>query len=199
VGAALIRRHLPCLRNPEPALRIRCSQSRRQAQQRPHPRALARHPARLRADGPRRRRHFARRAAQERHPAPAGPSYEAGQQKQLEEFAASKAQENAKIQAELDRVPQNQDQVVREQEALRSWQMAKQYESQRISEVIARCTMQPAAVASPQPRCRFGVRTSQTSEPSPRTSNRNRRRCDNQPCPSNAGKGYPWLLVAPQP
>ena len=86
-------------------------------------------------------------------------SYEAGQQKQLEEFEARKVQENAKIQAELDRVTahyaerikQNQDQVVREKEALRAWQMAKQYESQRISEVIELCAKQPAAVANPQP------------------------------------------------
>jgi hypothetical protein len=88
-------------------------------------------------------------------------SYEAGQQKQLEEFEARKAQENAKIQAELDRVTahyaerikQNHDQVVREKEALRGWQMAKQYESQRISEVIELCAKQPApaSVANPQP------------------------------------------------
>ncbi len=88
-------------------------------------------------------------------------SYEAGQQKQLEEFEARKAQENTKIQAELDRVTahyverikQNHDQVVREKEALRNWQMAKQHESQRISEIIELCAKQPAStpVADPQP------------------------------------------------
>jgi hypothetical protein len=88
-------------------------------------------------------------------------SYEAGQQKQLEEFEARKAQENTKIQAEMEkvtahyaeRIQQNDDQVTREKEALRNWQMAKQHESQRISEVIELCSKQtapapPAPVAS---------------------------------------------------
>ena len=35
-----------------------------------------------------------------------------------------------------ERVQHNQDQVAREKEALRNWQMAKPHESQRISEVI---------------------------------------------------------------
>ncbi len=88
-------------------------------------------------------------------------SYEAGQQKQLEEFEARKAQENTKIQAEMDRVTahyaerikQNLDEVAREKEALRNWQMAKQHESQRISEVIELCAKQPASapLADPQP------------------------------------------------
>jgi len=88
-------------------------------------------------------------------------SYEAGQQKQLEEFEARKGQENTKIQAELDRVTahyverikQNHDQVVREKETLRNWQMAKQHESQRISEIIELCAKQPASapVGDPQP------------------------------------------------
>ena len=88
-------------------------------------------------------------------------SYEAGQQKQLEEFEARKVQENTKIQAELDkvtahyaeRIQQNLDLVVREKEALRNWQMAKQHESQRISEVIELCAKQPspATVSGPQP------------------------------------------------
>ncbi len=83
-------------------------------------------------------------------------SYEAGQQKQLEEFEARKAQENTKIQAEMDkvtahyaeRIQQNQDQVVRERESLHSWQMAKQYESQRIAEVIELCSKRPASAAA---------------------------------------------------
>ncbi len=78
------------------------------------------------------------------HRQPALNSYEAGQQKQLEEFEERKSQENTKIQTETDRVTthyaerlkQNNDQVVREKEALRNWQMAKQHEGQRISEVI---------------------------------------------------------------
>jgi translation elongation factor EF-Ts len=83
-------------------------------------------------------------------------SYEAGQQKQLEEFEARKAQENTKIQAEIEkvtahyaeRIQQNDAQVLREKEALRNWQMAKQHESQRISEVIELFSKQPAPAAS---------------------------------------------------
>jgi len=88
-------------------------------------------------------------------------SYEAGQQKQLEEFETRKAQENTKIQAEMDkvtahyaeRIQLNHDQVAREKEALRSWQMAKQYENQRIAEVIELCAKRPASapISDPQP------------------------------------------------
>lgn len=86
-------------------------------------------------------------------------SYEAGQQKQLEDFEARKAQENAKIQAELDRltahyaerIKQNQEQVLREKDALRNWQMAKQYESQRISEVMELCAKQPVSAVTEAP------------------------------------------------
>jgi hypothetical protein len=86
-------------------------------------------------------------------------SYEAGQQKQLEEFEARKAQENTKIQAELDRVTahyaeriqQNDQEVAREKEALRNWQMANQHETQRISEVIELCAKPaPTPLAEPQ-------------------------------------------------
>ncbi len=101
-------------------------------------------------------------------------SYEAGQQRQLAEFEASKAQENAKIQAELDRVTahyaeritQNHDQVAREKEALHGWQMAKQYESQRISEVIELCAKQPAAVATQPPTAGASAVPAQRAEPS---------------------------------
>jgi hypothetical protein len=80
-------------------------------------------------------------------------SYEAGQQKQLEEFEARKAQENNQIQAEMERVTahyaeriqQNHDLIGKEKEALRNWQMQKQYENQRISEVIDLCGKQPAS------------------------------------------------------
>jgi DNA anti-recombination protein RmuC len=82
--------------------------------------------------------------------------YEEGQRKQLEEFEARKTKENAEIQAEMERltahygerIQQNQDQVAREKEALRNWQMAKQHESQRIAEVIELCAKQPAASES---------------------------------------------------
>lgn len=103
-------------------------------------------------------------------------SYEAGQQKQLEEFEARKNQENAQIQAEMERITahyaeriqHNHDQVAQEKETLRNWQMQKQCENQRISEVIELCAKQPApapaasaaaasagsapAVAAPKPK-----------------------------------------------
>jgi hypothetical protein len=80
-------------------------------------------------------------------------SYEAGQQKQLEEFEARKAAENAQVQAEMERIiahyaeriQHNNDQVAQEKETLRNWQMQKQCENQRISEVIELCGKQPSA------------------------------------------------------
>ena len=81
-------------------------------------------------------------------------SYEAGQQKQLEEFEARKAAENAQIQAEMERITahyaeriqHNHDQVTQEKETLHNWQMQKQCENQRISDVIELCAKQPAPV-----------------------------------------------------
>ncbi len=110
-------------------------------------------------------------------------SYEAGQQKQLEEFEARKAQENAQIQAEMERVTahyaeriqHNHDLVAKEKEALRNWQMQKQYENQRISEVIELCTKQPALAprgdlaAASDPR--FGVETARTAPARPSVLN----------------------------
>jgi hypothetical protein len=86
-------------------------------------------------------------------------SYEAGQQKQLEEFEARKAREDGQIQAEMDRLTahyaerlkQNHDQVAREKEVLRNWQMAKQHELQRIAEVIELCAKQPTTVPRTEP------------------------------------------------
>lgn len=82
-------------------------------------------------------------------------SYEAGQQKQLQEFEARKEHEIAQIQAEMERVTahyseriqHSHDQVAQEKEALRNWQVQKQFEAQRIAEVIDLCSKQ--AVASP--------------------------------------------------
>ncbi|HLV88124.1 MAG TPA: PilZ domain-containing protein [Candidatus Sulfotelmatobacter sp.] len=82
-------------------------------------------------------------------------SYEEAQRKQLEEFETRKSQENAKIQAEMERLnahyaermQRNRDLVAREKEALHNWQMAKQHESQRIGEVTELCGRQPAATA----------------------------------------------------
>lgn len=80
-------------------------------------------------------------------------AYESGQKQQFEEFEAHKTRENARIQAELERVvahyseriKQNQEQVEREREALRSWQAMKERELQRISEAAALCGKQAAA------------------------------------------------------
>ena len=84
-------------------------------------------------------------------------TYEAAQRKQLEEFEAQKSKENAEIEAEMERVrahyaqriQSNRDQVAREKETLRNWQMAMQHESQRITEVIELCRKQPAASPAP--------------------------------------------------
>lgn len=80
-------------------------------------------------------------------------AYEAGQQSKLDEFESRKAQEDVRIQAEMDRViahyaeriQHNRDQVAHEREAMRNWQMGKQQESQRISEVMELCAKQPAS------------------------------------------------------
>ena len=74
-------------------------------------------------------------------------SYEAGQRKQLEDFEALKAQENARVEEEMEkirvhyaeRVQKNLDLVAKEKESLRNWQSAMQHESQRIAEVIELC------------------------------------------------------------
>ena len=79
-------------------------------------------------------------------------SYEAGQRKQVDDFEARKNAENARVDAELEkirahyaeRMQANRDQVTREKEALRNWQMAMQHESQRIKDVIELCGKRPA-------------------------------------------------------
>jgi len=77
-------------------------------------------------------------------------AYEAAQVKQLEDFEVRKGKENAKIEEEMEkirahyaqRVQANLDQVTKEKEALRNWQMAMQHETQRIAEVIELCGKQ---------------------------------------------------------
>ena len=84
-------------------------------------------------------------------------SYDAGQRKQLEEFETQKARENAQIEAEMEcikahyaeRIQRNNEQVAKEKETLHNWQVAMQYESQRIAEVIELCGKQPAATNGP--------------------------------------------------
>jgi hypothetical protein len=82
-------------------------------------------------------------------------SYEAGRRRELEEFETRKSQENAQIEAELERlkahyaerIQRNREQVDREKEAVRNWQMAMQHEVQRITEVMELCR-KPAAAAA---------------------------------------------------
>lgn len=82
-------------------------------------------------------------------------SYEAAQRKQLDDFEALKAQENSRIEQEIERIrvhyaeriQKNLDLVAKEKESLRNWQGAMQHESQRIAEVIELCG-KPAAAPS---------------------------------------------------
>ena len=93
-------------------------------------------------------------------------AYEEGQRQQLQELEARKAQENARIEAEMqritahyaERIQQNKDEVVQHKEALHNWQMAKQHENQRITEVMELCgkQMEPAAVARAAPASASG-------------------------------------------
>ena len=80
--------------------------------------------------------------------------YEQTQKDRLKTFEQGKADENTKIQAELDRltaahnarIQANIDEVVREQESFRAWQKSKQEESQRITEAAAFCVPQGSAI-----------------------------------------------------
>ena len=111
-------------------------------------------------------------------------AYEAAQRKQLEDFEALKAQENARIEEEMEkirahyaeRVQKNLDQVAKEREALKNWQGAMQHESQRIADVIDLCgkpqAARPAAMAAAagssnsQDKPTPGAEGSQPSRPS---------------------------------
>lgn len=85
-------------------------------------------------------------------------SYEAGQQKQFEEFEARVARENAHLQAELERVTahyaerikHNLDQVAREKEAFHKWRTMKEQEAQRITEAVGLCAKPPAPETQPE-------------------------------------------------
>jgi hypothetical protein len=84
-------------------------------------------------------------------------SYESAQQKHFEEFWQQKEEENALIQAEmdrsaalhLDRIKRNLDEVAREKVVFATWQTMKQQEAQRIAEAAALCD---PAFASDSPR-----------------------------------------------
>ncbi|HWB84257.1 MAG TPA: hypothetical protein VG675_08970 [Bryobacteraceae bacterium] len=76
--------------------------------------------------------------------------YEEAQQNKLKDFEAAKAEENSRIQAELDRitaqymsrVQANLDDVARQQDNFRAWQKRKHQEAERISEAAAFCVPQ---------------------------------------------------------
>ncbi|HLI85258.1 MAG TPA: hypothetical protein VKV17_15165 [Bryobacteraceae bacterium] len=78
--------------------------------------------------------------------------YEEQQQQKLKDYETAKLEENARIQAELDRVSNqllsriqsNLDDVAREQDKFRAWQRAKQQEAQRITEAATFCVPQGA-------------------------------------------------------
>ncbi len=98
-------------------------------------------------------------------------AYEDGQRKQLEEFEARKAQENAQIHAEMqritahyaERIQQNKEEVGKHKEALHNWQMAKQHESQRIGEVMELCGKPASPGASNSMAAAAGAGTSPAS------------------------------------
>jgi hypothetical protein len=98
-------------------------------------------------------------------------SYEAAQRKQLEDFEAQKAQENSRIEGEMERIrvhyaeriQKNLDLVAKEKESLRNWQSAMQHESQRIAEVIDLCG-KPAA---PRPNAMAAAAGSQGTADKP--------------------------------
>jgi hypothetical protein len=80
--------------------------------------------------------------------------YEAAQKERLKHFEQHKADENNKIQAELDRltsqhmarIQANLDEVAREQDNFRAWQKSKNQESQRITEAANFCVPQGSAI-----------------------------------------------------
>jgi hypothetical protein len=75
-------------------------------------------------------------------------SYEADQRKHFEEYWARKAEGNAQIQTEmervtaqcLDRIKRNQDEVSLEKAAFAEWQRTKEQETERISEAVELCS-----------------------------------------------------------
>ncbi len=74
-------------------------------------------------------------------------SYETAQKKRLEQYELRKAQDNREIQAEMDRVTaqflahinNNLDEVAREKDAFRHWQMQKQEEAHKMADAVALC------------------------------------------------------------
>lgn len=83
--------------------------------------------------------------------------YEAAQKERLKHFEQHKADENSKIQAELERltnqhmarIQANLDEVAHEQDSFRAWQKSKNQESQRITEAANFCVPQGSSINVP--------------------------------------------------
>ena len=90
-------------------------------------------------------------------------SYEAIQRKHLEEYEARKAQDNCAIQAEMERVAaeyaarisSNLDEVAREKDNFRKWQVRKQHEAQNIADAVALCVSPGGAKSGADPMSAF--------------------------------------------
>ncbi len=90
-------------------------------------------------------------------------SYESIQRKHLEEYEARKAQENCAIQAEMERVSaeygarisNNLEEVAREKDSFRKWQLKKQNEAQRIAEAVVLCVTQTGPKVASDPMAAF--------------------------------------------
>jgi hypothetical protein len=80
--------------------------------------------------------------------------YEDAQRSRLKSFEQSKAEENSKIQAELEKVTKahmariqtNLDEIAREQDIFRSWQKSKNQECERLTEAAGYCVPQGSAI-----------------------------------------------------
>lgn len=92
-------------------------------------------------------------------------TYERVQQKALEDLEARKADENAKLQAEMEtmvadftaRIQANRDETAREKERIYGWMLKKRQEEQRIADAVAPfvsenpITRSPTGAAPPPP------------------------------------------------
>jgi hypothetical protein len=100
-------------------------------------------------------------------------SYETAQRRRVEEYEARKNQENQAIQAEMDRVMAQYlarinatlDEIAREKDGLRKWQMRKEEEAQRIAEGVSLCVKHSGSQASSDPMLAVAELTS-LSKPS---------------------------------
>jgi hypothetical protein len=99
-------------------------------------------------------------------------SYQSEQRKQFEAHWAQKAEENAGIQAEMERVKasymerikRNQDGVAREKATFLSWVTMKQQESQNMTEAAALCS-KPVVVTHATPAVEAEAEPEETAIP----------------------------------